>query len=633
MESSLPLLLKRVTEEHPDLPLQLSKDENGQFQPTSYRDFYREAQEFAAGLKDLGVSRGDHVGLISDNRREWLIADFGVLDLGASDVPRGCDSTPQEVGYILGFSDCKTVLVENPTQAEKVLSVKDQIPHLRHIVLLNPAASTDGLSSWGVKFHTFTEVMDRGRRLLESHPNAIEEEIAQGQLEDVATIIFTSGTTGQPKGVMLTHHNYLFQVGCIPERIDVSTGDVWLSVLPVWHSFERVMQYIIVGSASTIAYSKPIGQVMLEDFQAVRPVWMASVPRIWESIRAGVYRNVREQGGATLGLFLFFTAVGGAHASLTNMMRGLMPRLRRRSRVVEVLIAAIPFLLLYPLRALGDALVFRKIRARLGGRFVAGISGGGALPPAVDRFFQAANVLLLEGYGLTETAPVLAVRKQHGPVPGTVGPMLPDTEARILDESGKDLPPGQMGLIVVRGPQIMKGYYNQDEATAQVVREGGWLDTGDLGMLTHRGELKITGRAKDTIVLLGGENVEPLPIEQRLLESEYVDQAVVLGQDQKYLAALLVPNEEQVKKYASDNGVPYLDYENLLQAPEIQELFAGEVNSLVSARNGFKGFERIFRFALLPKPFEVGKELSAKQEVKRHMVNDLYRKQIEELFT
>jgi long-chain acyl-CoA synthetase len=300
---------------------------------------------------------------------------------------------------------------------------------------------------------------------------------------------------------------------------------------------------------------------------------------------------------------------------------------------VEVLVAVLPFLLLYPLRALGDALVFRKIRARLGGRFVAGISGGGALPPAVDRFFQAANVLLLEGYGLTETAPVLAVRKQHGPVPGTVGPMLPDTEVRILNEQGDDLPPGHMGLIVVRGPQIMKGYYNQEDATARVILEGGWLDTGDLGMLTHRGELKITGRAKDTIVLLGGENVEPLPIEQKLLESDYVDQAVVLGQDQKYLAALLVPNEEQVKKYAADNAVPYLDYENLLQSPEIQELFSAEVNSLVSARNGFKGFERIFRFALLPKPFEVGKELSAKQEVKRHVVNDVYRKQIAELFT
>jgi long-chain acyl-CoA synthetase len=633
MESSLPLLLKRVTEEHPDLPLQLSKDENGQFQPTSYRDFYRQAQEFAAGLKDLGVARGDHVGLISDNRREWLVADYGVLNLGAADVPRGCDSTAQEVGYILGFSDCKTVLVENATQAEKVLSVKDQIPHLRHVVLLNPAASTDGLSSWGVKFHAHTEVMDRGRKFLQSHPNAIEEEISQGQPGDVATIIFTSGTTGKPKGVMLTHQNYLFQVGCIPERIDVTPGDVWLSVLPVWHSFERVMQYIIVGSASTIAYSKPIGQVMLEDFQAVQPVWMASVPRIWESVRGGVYRNVREQGGVTLALFLFFTSVGGAHATLTNMMKGLIPRFRRRSRVVEVLVAVLPFLLLYPVRALGDALVFRKIRARLGGRFVAGISGGGALPPAVDRFFQAANVLLLEGYGLTETAPVLAVRRQHGPVPGTVGPMLPDTEVRILDEQGNELSPGRMGLIVVRGPQIMKGYYNQEEATEQVMLEGGWLDTGDLGMVTHRGELKITGRAKDTIVLLGGENVEPLPIEQKLLESDYVDQAVVLGQDQKYLAALLVPNEDQVKKYAADNAVPYLDYENLLQSPEIQELFSSEVNALVSARNGFKGFERIFRFALLPKPFEVGKELSAKQEVKRHVVNDLYRKQIVELFT
>jgi long-chain acyl-CoA synthetase len=250
----------------------------------------------------------------------------------------------------------------------------------------------------------------------------------------------------------------------------------------------------------------------------------------------------------------------------------------------------------------------------------------------VDVFFGAAGILLLEGYGLTETSPVLAVRHQNRPVPGTVGSLLPETECRIVADDGTALPAGQMGVIYVRGPQIMKGYYKRPEATSEVLSDDGWFNTGDLGMLTHRGELKITGRAKDTIVLLGGENIEPLPIEQRITESEFVDTAVVVGQDQKYLGALIVPNREAIERYADENHVPYETYSDLIEDEAILELIDGEINSRVNAKSGFKGFERIFRFALLEKPFEVGKELSAKQEIKRHVIADMYRRRIDALF-
>jgi long-chain acyl-CoA synthetase len=276
--------------------------------------------------------------------------------------------------------------------------------------------------------------------------------------------------------------------------------------------------------------------------------------------------------------------------------------------------------------------VFKTVKDKLGGRFIAGISGGGALPPAVDRFFGAIGVLILEGYGLTETAPLIGVRPQDRPVMGTVGPAIRGTELKIVDELGERLPYGSKGLIVVRGPQVMMGYYKRPELTAKILDESGWLDTGDLGVLTRRGELKITGRAKDTIVLRGGENVEPLPIEQKLTESEYIMQAVVLGQDQKYLAALIVPNQDAVTAWAEENNIPIVDYEGLLQQPEVVELIDYEVSELVSAKNGFKSFERIFHFALLRAPFEVGKELSAKQEVKRHAIVEIYHKEVKKLF-
>jgi long-chain acyl-CoA synthetase len=331
-------------------------------------------------------------------------------------------------------------------------------------------------------------------------------------------------------------------------------------------------------------------------------------------------------------MFNFFVTVGGSHKRMAARIFGRAPQFKPRSRVLELSLNFLPYMLLSPLKLLGNALVFKKIKTKLGGRFIAGISGGGALPPAVDSFFGSAGILLLEGYGLTETAPVLAVRSQFNPVPGTVGPMLAETECRIIGEEGEPLPEGSMGLITVRGPQVMSGYYRKPDLTAKVLSEDGWLNTGDLGKLTLRGELKITGRAKDTIVLLGGENIEPLPIEQKITESEYIDTAVVVGQDQKYLAALIIPNTDAVERFADENHIPYNQPADLLDSVDVRELMDGELNSLVNGRTGFRVFERVYRFAILKAPFEIGDELSAKQEIKRHVIADKYSDEIASLF-
>ena len=631
---TIPLLFESICDRYPDKPAQLSKDANGVFHPRSWSELRREVDRIAAGLIDLGITRGDRVGLISENRREWFASDLAVLSLGAADVPRGNDATPEELAFILSFSEVAVSFVENAAQLEKIALVADKIPTLKTVIVLDntlPDTMPSGLSGRSVL--GYDQVGEKGDALLNVRgADTVSKERAPGEGSDIATIIYTSGTTGRPKGVMLTHRAFLNQVFHVPDLIEVGPDDIWLCVLPVWHSFERIMQYVALGRGSALAYSKPIGKIMLEDFQKVRPTWMASVPRIWEAVRAGIYRNIKTQSPVKRGLFHFFVAVGGAYSGLRDMVRGRLPRFKKRIRILDALVAIVPMLLLLPLKLLGDVLVFKKIQARLGGRFVAGISGGGALPSAVDKFFSAAGILLLEGYGLTETAPVLGVRAQRHPVPGTVGPVFPEMEIQIRDEKGTVLRPGRQGIVFARGPQIMVGYYKEPDMTAAILSDDGWLDTGDLGMLTWDNELKITGRAKDTIVLLGGENVEPAPIEERLRESEFIAQAMTIGQDRKFLGALIVPDFEVLEHWAGEQQVSFSGREDLVADEQVNALYTREIARLVGTQNGFKSFEQIYRFDLLTEDFTVGEELSAKQEIKRHVITEKYKKTIDQLF-
>ena len=571
------MFLERVAT-YPELPAQYAKGPDGEFRPTSYSGLLEDIKVFAAALLELGLERGDHVGLVADNSREWLIADLAILGLGAADVPRGDDATEQEIAYILEFSECRLALLDDERQLAKILA-RSSLPSLRTVILIaapspeaRAAAGAAGLSILG-----FAEACELGRPRAAARAREYLDAVALGARADLATIIFTSGTTGEPKGVLLSHGNFLHQTDFIPSILHVMPGHVFLSVLPVWHSFERVVQYIILTCGAAIAYSKPVGSVMLADMQAIRPQWLTSVPRIWESVMDGVYRTLKHQSPVKKALFSFFVGIGESYAYLRDHLLGRVPQFAPAARLLEVLWSGFLIIFIAPLRGLGGLIVFKTVKDKLGGRFIAGISGGGALPSAVDRFFGAIGILILEGYGLTETAPVVGVKPQYAPVVGTVGPPLAGTELKIVDELGERLPPGSKGIIMVRGPSVMLGYYKRPELTAKVLGEDGWLDSGDLGMLTLDGELKITGRAKDTIVLRGGENVEPAPIEQKLAESEYISQAVVVGQDQKYLAALIVPDRDAIVAWAEENAVPIVDYEGLLQQPEVLDLVDYEV--------------------------------------------------------
>lgn len=635
MQDTVSQRLLRVVETHGDAVAVLSKDEGGSFQPTSFQALLSEVAAVAAGLAANGVARGDHVGLICDTRKEWLLVDQALLGLGAVDVPRGSDSTADEIAYILDHADCKTTCVENAAQLAKLAGIKERLPQLACAIVLDAAeldsAGRAAAKAQGLQVLTLDEVVRAGGEA-DKAESVFRAEAAQGKPDDLATIIYTSGTTGEPKGVMLTHRNFVYQIDAIPDSVAIGPDDLLLSVLPVWHSYERIIEYAALFSGAGIAYSKPIREVMLADLAAANPTFFPTVPRIWEGVRAGVYRNVEAEGGVKAALFKFFIAVGAAHSGLQRRLLGRNASFTVRPRALDVLTAALPLALLTPLALLGKVLVFSKITARLGTRFKAGISGAGALPGYVDDFFAAAGILVLEGYGLTEAAPVVSVRKLDHPVSGTVGPPITGTEVKVLKEDGSRALPGERGVIHARGPQIMKGYYKRPGDTAAVLTADGWLDTGDIGTLTVNGEIRITGRAKDTVVLLGGENVEPEPIEDLVRQSEYIEHVMVVGQDQRFLGALVVPNVETVAPYAAEHGVSGGDLAALAASPEVQRLIQEEVQSRVNARNGFKSYERIARIALLDQPFAVGDQLTHTLKMRRHVISAQHEQRIADLF-
>ncbi len=638
---TIPALLKNKVKKIPNYTLQAVKNKSGIFVRYSYSQVYQHVVELAWAFKKLGIKKGDRVGLMSDNRREWLICDYALLSLGAIDVPRGCDSMGIEMRFILNFAECEFSIFENARQLEKVLEKIDEVPLLKTAILFDhPDEKTkQEAKEKGIEIVYYSTLESEGSQITKEDWLEIEKIMDTVKKDDVATIIFTSGTTGLPKGVQLTHDNYMAQCESAHFVLGLmQPGDMWLTVLPIWHSFERAFCYMVIALEGGFAYSKPVASVMLNDMQLVQPQWMNAVPRLWEAVAQGLYREIKKMKPLEKMIVNCSIAYGKLYYAMKVRVFGLKCRYRWYPRFLETLIGVIPFALLWPGYLLGEQLVYSRIRAKFGGKFRAAISGGGALQPETEKFFNAIGFNLLEGYGMTETAPVISVKNSKKPRTNNVGLVFPDFDVKIVKEKdgqiadSKPLKPGKKGLILVRGRQIMKGYYKRDDLTEKIIDKEGWLNTGDLGMISCDNELKIVGRAKDTIVLLGGENIEPAVIEKALNASPYIERTVVIGQDQKYVSALIVPDESNVVSYAEENNIVYDNYDALLETNEIQSLFRSEIDSLDNAKTGFRTCERIFKFALLKNSFEIGKEINQKQELMRHKIVQIYKKQISKLF-
>lgn len=454
--------------------------------------------------------------------------------------------------------------------------------------------------------------------------------------DDLITIIYTSGTTSDPKGVMLTHRNIMHNVVNVPLTVgDFNEHDRFLSVLPSWHIYERTVEYCAIGIGASTAYSKPFKQVLLPDLLLEKPTIMCTVPRIWQSLYKGILQKIKM--GRKLQQLIFFQGLDIAkkYKYAKRMLDDTLPLFdRAQFSEKEMINARNTVRNLSLLYKMSDKLVFKKIRDMLGGEIKFAISGGGALPEDIDIFLDAVGVLVLEGYGLTETSPVVAGRKQLNPIIFTVGEPIFGTSIKIMDKETIDLEvsDGNPGIVFVKGDLVMKGYYKNEQKTAEVLKDG-WFDTGDLGKKTYNGKyLKIIGRIKDTIVLAGGENVEPQPLEDKLKESPYINMAIVVGQDRSRLGALIVPDFEALKEYAHKKHLNYQNNEELIKKKEVLSLYQQEQKRLISKEYGFQPFETVMGIALLVDEFSQEKgEMTESLKLKRFIIHEKYQKEIDRI--
>ena len=464
----------------------------------------------------------------------------------------------------------------------------------------------------------------------EPEAQAAFDRAAAGVAADaLASIVYTSGTTGSPKGVMLTHGNFASQAECIHIGERLLPGEVLLSILPTWHAYERAVEYYALLAGVTISYTDK--RHLRADLEQVRPHLFPCVPRIWETVYDGIMEKVAKMPAGRQRTFHFFLKAGERFLKARRTVMGGDAR-RRRAGAVERLSAAIRAVALWPVHWVGYTFVFAKPRAAMtGGRIRAAVSGGGSLAPYLDDFLDVIGVPILNGYGLTETSPVLSIRRLDHRVAGTVGPPLARTVIEIRNEAGVALPQGETGLVFAKGPQVMRGYYENPEATAKVLSADGWFNTGDLGYLTPDGDLAITGRAKDTIVLASGENVEPEPIENVARRSPLVSQVVVVGQDQNTLAALVVPNGAALSAALALAAEASLA--DAVAAPGAAKAVQRSIADAMKADGGFKASEAVAKVHLLAEPFsEANGLLTQTMKVKRNAVAGRHAEAIKALF-
>lgn len=565
----------------------------GSWEPISHRTIRERVRRIALGLRALGIVSGERIALLSENCPEWALADWACLTIGVADVPIYPSLPAEQIPYLLNDSGAVAIFVSSPEQAQKIASIRDQVPGLRLVIAFEEGArDTADLA--------LADVEAKGAEVdSPESAEAWEREARAAMPGDLATIIYTSGTTGAPKGVMLTHDNFWSNIAATHDAIPMAGNDVALSFLPLSHIFERTGDYWFFTTGTSIAYVPSFDLVPI-CMQEVQPTMAMSVPRLYEKMYARVLENALSGGALKKRIFFWARAVAERWAD------------RRLAGEKPHVVLALQY-------ALAQKLVFSKLQARTGGRMRYFVSGGAPLSSEINKFFFAAGLTILEGYGLTETSPVIGVNTPEAFRIGTIGRPVRGVEVMIAPD----------GEILTRGPHVMKGYWNKPEATAAAIDADGWFHTGDVGVIEDD-FIRITDRKKDIIVTAGGKNIAPQPIENLIKTNKYVSQAVMIGDRRKFPVVLIVPNFDQLEKWAGLKGLIWTDRAQLLQMPTVQAKMEKEV---LKQLTGLAHFETPKKVALLEHDFSVTSgEMTPTLKVKRRVVDQRYTALIDKLY-
>lgn len=551
----------------------------------TYKQLQQEILNFAKGLRAVGIESDEKVALFADNSCRWLVADQGTMATGAINVVRGSRSSVEELLHIYNHSDSVALIVDNVEMYNRIAESFGYQASVRFVILLwGDKSSLAKEAKERFPVYCYREILDLGSQwhtALHSEDSMQQYKYVPISSDDVATLVYTSGTTGNPKGVMLTHKNLLHQITNLWDIVPAIPGDRFLSVLPPWHAYERTSEYFIFTHGVEQIYTTV--RNLKEDLRKYQPHYLIAVPLVYETLYSGIQKQLASSSAARKLVAFLFIRISMAYMEAKRIYEGkcvtsCVQQPALLLSILDSLLARVIASILWPLHMLAKKFVYSKIHAAIG-ISKAGVSGGGSLPSHVDKFFEAIGIKVQNGYGLTESSPVVAARLPNCNVLGSIGPPLKYTEMKVVDhDSDEVLPVGSKGIVKVRGPQVMKGYYKNLLATKQAIDEGGWLNTGDVGWIVPHhsrgrsrnsgGVILLEGRAKDTIVLSTGENVEPAEIEEAAIRSPLIQQIVVIGQDQRRLGAIIVPDKQEVMlaskdQSTSESGTPEISKEKL----------------------------------------------------------------------
>lgn len=582
----------------------------------------------ARAFQERKIKRGSRVLLLSDNRYAWIVTDLALMAIGAVSVPRGSEATSQELEFILKHASCTFMVVEN----DALLARHQEIINAHREVKTIFVIEGTGKHTLFNRIYAYNDIL-KDRTLGDDDFNHFDRLVAKATQKDLVTIIFTSGTTGTPKGVMLNHRNILFNTEMLPPIIAITEKDLWVSILPSWHIFERALELLALSCGSCIVYSNL--KTFANDLVTYQPTLVATVPRLWESLYSKVIASVMERGGHAHAIFSLLIKISIRFRRARRRLQGHLPQFTRPSlpvRVGQKLIALAELIVL----ALPYWLAQKKLaplKDKFGGRLRMAVSGGGTLPAYLENWLDAIGVRIANAYGMTECAPAIAGRGYNSRIFGTLGRPIAMTELRIVDSEDRPVAAGVEGEVEVRGPQVFDGYLDNEEENRKTFTADGYFRTGDLGKLTIGGELVLTGRSKEIIVLASGENIDPSRIEGAIGQLPFVNDAVLVGQDRKGLAALIVPDWDKLKDFVAERfGNQEEHNADMHEDHALRDRIKNEINRLLQAKNGFKPYEKLQKIDFLKHEFTVGEELTNTFKKRRHVIEKKYRELIDRLF-